>query len=133
MNNKDIKKYGMKIKLPKEIEGRLYFSVHKNDILVAHAKVTVEKQEASIADIYVYNYRKKKISLYNCIFKFYLFKNYRNKGIGTFLLEKIIIFCKNNGITRLTGKMAGDIKILRPWYESHGFRVNVDNSLEMLL
>jgi ribosomal protein S18 acetylase RimI-like enzyme len=46
---------------------------------------------------------------------------YRNKGIGTELLNYSKKFCKNNGFTKLTLGMIDDNIMLKKWYIKNGF------------
>ena len=53
---------------------------------------------------------------------------YRNRGIGTALLEEVISFCKDERISTLYGEAKGEIEALRRWYEEKGFELDdIDN------
>lgn len=55
-------------------------------------------------------------------------QNYRNKGIGSALLDEIIDFCRDERVTSIYGEARGEIDILRRWYQGKGFELDqVDN------
>ena len=55
-------------------------------------------------------------------------QNYRNKGIGSALLDQVIDFCKDERVVSIYGEAKGDSVGLRRWYEGKGFELDsVDN------
>jgi GNAT superfamily N-acetyltransferase len=55
-------------------------------------------------------------------------QNYRNKGIGSALLDQVIDFCKDERAVSIYGEAKGDSVGLRRWYEGKGFELDsVDN------
>ena len=60
-------------------------------------------------------------------------QNYRNRGIGTALLQEILRYCRHHNIHRLVGDMRGELPALQRWYQRHGFRISTEHRLEPLL
>tara|TARA_B110000444_G_scaffold25287_1_gene20935 strand:- start:2740 stop:3147 length:408 start_codon:yes stop_codon:yes gene_type:complete len=55
-------------------------------------------------------------------------QNYRNKGIGSALLDEVIDFCKDERVVSIYGEAKGDSEELRRWYQGKGFDLDsVDN------
>lgn len=55
-------------------------------------------------------------------------QNYRNKGIGSALLDEVIGFCKDERVVSIYGEAKGDSEELRRWYQGKGFDLDsVDN------
>lgn len=55
-------------------------------------------------------------------------QNYRNKGIGSALLDEVIGFCKDERVVSIYGEAKGDSDELRRWYQDKGFELDsVDN------
>lgn len=55
-------------------------------------------------------------------------QNYRNKGVGSALLDEVIGFCKDERVGSLYGEAKGDSPALRRWYQEKGFELDsVDN------
>ena len=55
-------------------------------------------------------------------------QNYRNKGIGSALLDEVISFCKDEQVVSIFGEAKGDSSELRRWYQGKGFDLDsVDN------
>ena len=59
-------------------------------------------------------------------------QNYRHRGVGTFLLQEVIHYCRTRNIRRLTGEIKGDTRTLRPWYRNNGFTVDNKDRIELL-
>jgi len=59
-------------------------------------------------------------------------QNYRQRGVGTSLLNEVIRCCQNSNICRITGEIKGDLRVLKSWYRSKGFTVNDNNRIELL-
>jgi len=55
-------------------------------------------------------------------------QNYRNKGVGSALLDEVIGFCKDEQVVSIFGEAKGDSVELRRWYQGKGFDLDsVDN------
>jgi GNAT superfamily N-acetyltransferase len=58
-------------------------------------------------------------------------QNYRQRGVGTSLLQEVIQYCRDSNIIRLTGEIKGDSRTLRDWYSNNGFQVSNDDQIEL--
>ena len=55
-------------------------------------------------------------------------QNYRNKGLGSALLDEIIRFCEDERVSSIYGEAKGEMDMLRRWYQDKGFNMDgVDN------
>ncbi|GJM14294.1 MAG: hypothetical protein DHS20C12_26970 [Pseudohongiella sp.] len=55
-------------------------------------------------------------------------QNYRNRGIGSALLDEVIGFCKDEQVVSIFGEAKGESEALRRWYQDKGFDLDsVDN------
>lgn len=60
-------------------------------------------------------------------------QNYRNRGIGSALLNEVIEFCKDERVETLVGEAKGETEILRRWYESNGFDMDEANNIQLTI
>lgn len=59
--------------------------------------------------------------------------HYRNKGIGSALLDEVISFCKDERVSTLYGEAIGDVEILRRWYKDKGFELDEVDNIQLSL
>jgi len=107
-----------------------YIKAFDGEVCIGIAKLSRNENVAALGDIIVYNNKKRRVFNFLPI---YSKTNYRQKGVGTKLLQKTIIFCKEKGITEIKGKAMGDLDIIIPWYTKNGFTVNKENEIHMNL
>lgn len=63
-----------------------------------------------------------------CLKNIEVSQNYRNKGVGSALLDAVIHFCKDERVSAIYGEAKGDVSVLRRWYRQKGFELDsVDN------
>ncbi|MDA0687085.1 MAG: GNAT family N-acetyltransferase [Proteobacteria bacterium] len=60
-------------------------------------------------------------------------QNYRNKGIGSALLNEVIAFCKDERVNSLVGEAKGDTEQLRRWYKDRGFDLDDADNISLTL
>lgn len=60
-------------------------------------------------------------------------QNYRNKGIGSALLNEVIAFCKDERVSSLVGEAKGDTEDLRRWYKDRGFDLDDGDNISLTL
>ncbi len=68
-----------------------------------------------------------------CLKNIEVSQNYRNKGIGSALLDEIIHFCKDERVSSIYGEAKGNISVLRRWYEQKGFELDNTNNIQLSL
>jgi GNAT superfamily N-acetyltransferase len=83
---------------------------------------------ATIADIYIYDHSRPILRIFPYI---KIGKNHRNHGIGSALLKYVINYCKEQNIYEIVGQVQGELAILIPWYEKHGFIIEKDDTIYM--
>jgi len=113
---------------PSGLASRLFFKVHNGPNPIAFAQLSSKAKN---------DYRKVRSTdiaesnapgVSYCIKIIEVSQHYRNKGIGSALLDEVISFCKDERVSTLYGEATGDIEILRRWYKGKGFELDdVDN------
>lgn len=68
-----------------------------------------------------------------CLRNIEVSQNYRNKGIGSALLNEIIKFCRDERVESIYGEAKGEIAILRRWYREHGFELDSVDNIQLSL
>jgi len=91
---------------------------------IGYAHISVSGGIATLADIKVTCFEKKHFTKLPFLTKKYC---YRQKGVGTALLNYVIAVCKSSGVSEIQGKVDGDVSILNPWYTKHGFTIRGEN------
>jgi hypothetical protein len=87
---------------------------------VGHAHLSVNNNIATLADIVTNSFSVPYFSMLPFLRQKIC---YRNKGVGSKLLEKVIDLCKSSGISDLKGDMHGEIDRLESWYSLYGFTI----------
>ena len=91
-----------------------------------YARIAINGDRAELADVQVYC-RPGHWSRWPPFY--YRSVNYRERGIGTRLLDKVLDICQAQGVSWLEGKMHGDVDQLTRWYGRHGFRIGPGNEI----
>ena len=73
------------------------------------------------------------LGLSYCLKNIVVSQNYRNRGIGTALLEAVINYCKVQRVTSIHGEARGEMKALRKWYQNNGFKMDCVDNIEIPL
>jgi GNAT superfamily N-acetyltransferase len=58
---------------------------------------------------------------------------YRNRGIGSMLLQEVLHWCRHNQVQRLIGELDGNIPLLRRWYHNNHIRVTANDQIDQIL
>lgn len=96
---------------------------------LGHAHISLNDSEAILADIIISSFNLPLIPFIPFLKRKIC---YRNKGVGTKLLKKVIELCKSSGISVLSGNMHGETDRLKRWYSKNGFEVN-GNHISLML
>jgi len=120
----------IKIEFPKKLEDVGKIQMSRNRWAVGYVKLIRNNNTVILADIYIYD---RSTRVFQFLFNFKREKNFRRRGFGSELLAKIIEFCKNHGIVEIKGTAKGDLDMLIPWYEKHGFAIDANNGIYLKL
>ncbi|MBT6143693.1 GNAT family N-acetyltransferase [bacterium] len=117
------------LKRPRGLSSRLFFCVYSGPNAIAFARLssrtaapeknTGEKQDVPGVSYYLSNIEVSQ--------------NYRNKGIGSALLDEVIDFCKDERVSSIYGEAKGNVVALRKWYEQKGFEFDSTNNIQLTL
>ena len=114
---------------PRGLDSSLFFKVYYGPNAIAFAQLSsraVNDYSRKRSGYSEYNDKAPGVSY--CLKNIEVSQNYRNRGIGTALLEEVISFCKDERVSILYGEAKGEIEALRRWYEEIGFELDdVDN------
>jgi len=117
------------LRKPRGLSSRLFFCVYSGPNAIAFARLSSRtsapaKHARSEQDVPGVSYCLKNIEVS---------QNYRNKGIGSALLDEIIHFCKDERVSSIYGEAKGNISVLRRWYERKGFELDNTNNIQLSL
>jgi len=107
------------------------FNIIDQNYPVGYANLINDNGAIKLADIYIYDHAHAKSTLARWFKKLRGRKNYRDKGVGTCFLKRIIKFCKNKGTKKIYGELVDDIPRLKKWYQSLGFTIDTTNKIEL--
>ena len=131
MNPVSTSKPGLQILPPATCGDRLLFRVFDHAAPIGYARLTRLKtrrcRPGNVTDMFnpdgVACYELKMIEIA---------QNYRQRGVGTSLLQAVIRYCRDSNISLLTGEIKGDARTLRHWYRNNGFRITGNDRIELL-
>lgn len=120
---------------PNGLSSTLFFSVYNGANAIAFAQLssrtgrsrhkTLARQDAVIED------RPPGVSY--CLRIIEVSQNYRNRGIGSALLDEVINFCKDERVSHIYGEAKGETSLLRQWYRAKGFDLDSTDNIQMSL
>lgn len=118
---------------PKGLASRLFFKVYNGPNAIAFAQLstraTNEHRKARASALG----ESKVPGVSYCIKNIEVSEPYRNKGIGSALLDEVIRFCKDERVSTLYGEAKGDVELLRRWYEEKGFELDEVDNIQLSL
>ena len=120
---------GLKITKPSGLASSLFFHVYSGANAIGFAQLSTRAENnhrRSLARRAAKDDAAPGVSY--CLKIIKISQNYRNKGIGSALLDEVIGFCKDEQVVSIFGEAKGDSEELRRWYQSKGFDLDsVDN------
>jgi len=114
------------VKRPAALSSRLFFRVYSgaNPIAFAHLSSRRAANDNGMARAA----QAGTPGVSYCLKIIEVSQNYRNRGVGSRLLDEVIGFCREQRVTSLYGEARGDTEQLRRWYVEKGFTLDgVDN------
>ncbi len=118
---------------PNGLASRLFFKVYNGPNAIAFAQLGTRARN---------EYRNTRAPLLDdskvpgvsyCIKNIEVSQHYRNKGIGSALLDEVIRFCKDQRVSTLYGEAKGDVESLRAWYKDKGFELDEVDNIQLSL
>ena len=114
----------LKVTKPRGLASSLFFHVYSgtNPIGFAQLSTRAENNHHRAAN------DEEAPGVSYCLKIIEVSQNYRNKGVGSVLLDEVIGFCKDERVLSIYGEAKGDSAELRRWYQAKGFELDsVDN------
>lgn len=122
----------LQLRKPVALASRLFFEVFNGPNAIAYAHLSSrpdsgssESQENGDSEIgpgVSYYLRNIEVS-----------QNYRNRGVGTALLDEVVRFCRDAQVSSIYGEAKGDVDILRRWYRAQGFALHGNDRIKIRL
>ena len=118
---------------PQGLSQRMFFHVYSGPNAIAYAHLssrTTNRYRRSIAKTAA---PEQTPGISYCLKQIEVSQNYRNLGIGTALLQEVIIFCQDERISAIYGEAKGEVEILRRWYRGKGFELDAVDNMQLSL
>ena len=131
MNFLGAKNQSIHIQPPVTNGDRLLFRVYDNASPIGYARLKKVRSRKIISSNTIDMFDPNGVD--SCELKMIeVAQNYRQRGVGTSLLNEVIRYCQDSNICCITGEIKGDLRVLKSWYRSKGFTVNDNNRIELL-
>ena len=115
---------------PSGLSNRLFFRVYSGPTPIAFAQLSKRPSRRGRATPSRSKDSVPGVSY--CLSNIEVSQNYRNKGVGSALLDEVISFCQEERVQALYGEARGDIDTLRRWYRDKGFDLAGVDEIHML-
>lgn len=121
----------IKVTKPKGLSRRLFFKAYSGPNAIGFAQLSTRtgRSELSIQR----NDHNSAPGVSYCLKIIEVSHNYRNKGIGSALLDEVINFCKEERVASIYGEAKGEIESLRRWYKQKGFELDEVDNIQLSL
>jgi GNAT superfamily N-acetyltransferase len=117
---------------PLVTDDKILFQVFCNGLPIAFARLRRQQADAGYEHPVLQLFSAVRFPTWS-LHSIQVSQNYRNRGIGTALLQKIQHYCRDHNIQRLVGDMKGELPALERWYLRNGFQVSAEHRLELLI
>lgn len=117
----------IRVECPSIWEHTVTVRILVNDICIGKAHLTRNGDSAILADIIIPKYERSLVPFLNWP---KVTVDNRGKGYGTILLRRVLEYCREHGVSTLSGRMHGDIERLKRWYRKSGFEILEDNYIQ---
>ena len=119
----------VKVTKPNGLSPKLFFHAFNgaNEIAFAQLSSRSKQNHRRVTSPHT-DCEDKKPGVSYCLKIIEVSQNYRNKGIGSALLDEIIRFCEDERVSSIYGEAKGEMDMLRRWYQDKGFNMDgLDN------
>ncbi|MEX0962788.1 MAG: GNAT family N-acetyltransferase [Pseudohongiellaceae bacterium] len=124
----------LKVTKPNGLASSLFFHVYSGTNAIGFAQLSTRAEN---------NYRRSHSrpttqddlapGVSYCLKLIEVSQNYRNRGIGSALLDEVIGFCKDERVASIYGEAKGDSAALRRWYQGKGFQLDSIDNIQLSL
>jgi len=118
--------------MPSGLAASLFFHVYSGPNAIAFAQLSSRSEnnyQGCVADKLLNDSKVPGVSY--CLKIIEVSQNYRNKGIGSALLDEVIHFCKDERVSTIYGEAKGDKQSLRRWYQDKGFELDSGDNIQL--
>lgn len=119
MKTLDCSMPGLQLVEPRALSDELVFRVYRGPSQIAFAQLNHGSQRERRHYGVVIDHEP---SISYCLHNIVVSQNYRHLGIGSALLDEVVAFCRDHGVSRIYGEAKGEVVALKRWYASRGFQ-----------
>lgn len=114
---------------PRGLSRNMFFKVYSGPNAIAFAQLSSRsgEQKSDSSD------ELKTPGVRYCLRNIEVAQNYRNRGIGSALLDEVISFCRDERVVAIYGEAKGEMDSLRRWYKLRGFELDPVDNIELSL
>ncbi len=119
---------------PSGLSPSMFFKVYSGPNAIAFAQLSSRagvKRRRSVTGQTVNDDKAPGVSY--CLKLIEVSQNYRNKGVGSALLNEIIDFCRDERVSSIYGEAKGELAELRRWYLEQGFEIDSIDNIQLSL
>jgi len=119
---------------PSGLSRNIYFKAYSGPNAIAFAQLSSRaggQRRRSVTRQTVNDDRAPGVSY--CLKLIEVSQNYRNKGVGSALLNEIIDFCRDERVSSIYGEAKGELAELRRWYLEQGFELDSVDNIQLSL
>jgi GNAT superfamily N-acetyltransferase len=95
---------------------------------IGRASLSITNKQATLCEIFVWDGKIAMQSWWRRLMFGWKAKNFRERGLGTQLLNIVLEELRSHDISQLEGEMVGDIPRLSVWYRAAGFETRPDTN-----
>lgn len=116
------------VRRPTALSSRLFFRVYSGPNPIGLAHLSSRRTASGDSRISRQQQVDRAPGVSYCLKIIEVSQNYRNRGVGSRLLDEVIGFCREQQVASLYGQARGESEQLRRWYRDKGFSFDsVDN------
>ena len=120
----------LKLRQPLALSPRLFFQVFNGPNAIAHAHLSARQgREARVSCGRPDESSAPGITY--CLTNIEVSQAYRNRGVGTALLDEVLRFCRDSQVSSIYGEAKGDLGVLRKWYKGSGFQLSQQDHIQL--
>ena len=115
----------IRLRQPVALGPRLFFQAFNGPNAIAYAHLSARNSVLARrqTQTFVDPAEAPSLGVSYCLRNIEVSHAYRNRGVGTALLDEVVKFCRESQVSSIYGEAKGDMEILRRWYKSSGFNL----------
>ncbi|MFK7864603.1 MAG: GNAT family N-acetyltransferase [Pseudohongiellaceae bacterium] len=123
----------LRVTKPSGLSSRLFFQVYSGPNAIAFAQLSALAPNRHRRAVLCSKSDSPLPGVSYCLKNIEVNQHYRNRGVGSVLLQEVIKFCKDQRVSSLYGEAKGDVESLRRWYQGEGFELDSVDNIQLKL